>query len=196
MIATSTRETLAAVQIGTSMGSISDWLRTITVRIRGSGLARGSGVIWNSGGLIVTNAHVASGREHWVELSDGRCLRARTVARDAGVDLAALALNLSGLSAAFVRSASGVRPGELVIAIGNPWDGDGAVSTGVAHRRTQGGGLLFASIRLAPGNSGGPLADAHGFVIGISSAIVGGLACAVTSDVVEQFLRRQVPEAA
>jgi serine protease Do len=194
--ASSTHETFAAIQVGTSVSSVSDWLRSITVRIIGRGHSLGSGVVWNSSGLIVTNAHVAIGRTHSVELSDGQCVQARTVARDPRVDLAALTVNLPGPPAAVVRSARGVRPGELVIAIGNPWDGDGAVSTGIVHRAAAGGAFLFASIRLAPGNSGGPLADSNGFVIGINSAIVGGLGCAVTSDTVQEFLRRHVLESA
>ena len=83
-----------------------------------------------------------------------------------------------------------MRAGEVVIAVGNPWDGEGAVSTGIVHRQAGAGLCVFADIRLAPGNSGGPLADAHGNVIGINSAIVGGLGCAVTSDTVAEFLRK------
>jgi serine protease Do len=194
--ASSTLETFAAIQVGTSVRSVSDWLRSITVRIIGHGHSRGSGVLWNSGGLVVTNAHVANGRTHSVELSGGQRVQARMVARDPELDLAALTVNLTGLPAAFVRSACGVRPGELVIAVGNLWDGDGAVSTGIVHRAVADGAFLFASIRLAPGNSGGPLADSNGFVIGINSAIVGGLGCAVTSDTVQEFLRRHVLESA
>ena len=75
-----------------------------------------------------------------------------------------------------------------MIAVGNPWDADGAVSAGIVHRTVGTQPCVFADIRLAPGNSGGPLADAHGNVIGINSAIVGGLGCAVTSDTVAEFL--------
>jgi serine protease Do len=77
-----------------------------------------------------------------------------------------------------------------VIAVGNPVDGEGAVSTGIIHRPAGGRPFLFADIRLAPGNSGGPLADAQGNVIGINSAVVNSLGCAVTSDAVQDFLRR------
>lgn len=171
-------------------------MRSITVRISGSDHSRGSGVVWSSGGLIVTNAHVANASRLSVKLDDGQVVQARMVARDPKVDLAALTVNLAGLPAASVRSASGLRPGELVIAIGNLWDGDGAISTGIVNRTPRGSAVLFASIRLAPGNSGGPLADANGFVIGINSAVVGGLGCAVTSDTVQDFLRTRVLEVA
>lgn len=189
-------EVLAGIKIGSSVSLVADRLRSITVRISGSGYSRGSGVVWHSGGLIVTNAHVAQGRTHMVEFSDGQKRLARTVTRDAAVDLAALKVDLSDLPAAIARSAREVRPGELVIAIGNPWDGDGAVSTGIVHRPCREVACIFANIRIAPGNSGGPLADANGHVIGINSAIIRGLACAVTSDAVRDFLRKETLEAA
>ena len=93
------------------------------------------------------------------------------------------------LPAASVRSARECRAGELVIAVGNPIDGEQAVSTGILHRPAGKQPFLLADIRLAPGNSGGPLADAQGNVIGINSAIVNGLGCAVTSDAVREFLK-------
>lgn len=188
-------EVLAGIKIGSSVGLVTDRLRSITVRISGAGCSRGSGVVWHSDGLIVTNAHVAQGRTHPVEFSDGRQILARIVARDAAADLAALKVDLNDLPAAIARSAREVRPGELVIAIGNPWDGDGAVSAGIVHRRTGQAACIFANIRIAPGNSGGPLADANGHVIGINSAIIRGLACAVTSDTVRDFMRKESLEA-
>lgn len=189
-------ETLTGIKIGISVSSVADWLRSITVQIGGAGCARGSGVVWHSDGLIITNAHVAKGRMQSVEFSDGRHMVAREVARDAGVDLAALKVELSDLPAAFVRSAREVQPGELVIAIGNPRDGAGAVSTGIVHQSSGPNTCILANIRIAPGNSGGPLADARGYLIGINSAIIGGLGCAVTSDVVQEFLRSAMLEAA
>ena len=68
-------------------------------------------------------------------------------------------------------------------------DGEGAVSTGILHAPPGKHHFLFADIRLAPGNSGGPLADAQGNVIGVNSAIVNALGCAVTSDAVQEFLQ-------
>lgn len=189
-------ETLAGIKIGISVSSVADWLRSITVQVSTAGYACGSGVVWRSDGLIVTNAHVARGRTQSVEFGDGRRVMARTVARDAGVDLAALKAELNGLPAALVRSAREVHPGELVIAIGNPWDGAGAVSTGIVHQSSGPGARILANIRIAPGNSGGPLADARGYVIGVNSTIIGGLGCAVTSDAVQDFLRSAMLEAA
>lgn len=181
--------TSPGISIGNAVGSIADWLRHITVRVEGARGSHGSGVIWRPDGLIVTNAHVAGNQVHGVELFDGRKLEARLVARDPARDLAALAVGAHGLPAASVRSARECRPGELVIAVGNPVDGEGAVSTGIIHRLAGRRPFLFADIRLAPGNSGGPLADAQGNVIGINSAIINDLGCAVTSDAVQEFLK-------
>jgi serine protease Do len=182
--------TSSGITIGYAVGSIAAWLRQITVRVSGPNGSRGSGVIFSSRGLIVTNAHVASSRVHTVEFGDTRKLQGWLVARDPGRDLAALAVGADHLPAASVRSALTCRAGELVIAVGNPLDGEGAVSTGILHAPPRNRPFLFADIRLAPGNSGGPLADAQGNVIGINSAIVNALGCAVTSDAVQDFLHR------
>ena len=179
----------SGITIGNAVGSVAEWLRRITVRV-GSRPSRGSGVVWTRGGLIVTNAHVASEGSHQVALWDGSALLAELVARDSKMDLAALRLIGGRHQAAFPRSPKSMRPGEMVIAVGNPWDGSGAVSTGILHHAIGKGPWLIADIRLAPGNSGGPLADVHGNVIGISSMVVNGFGCAVSSDVVSEFLRK------
>ena len=176
------------ISIGYALSSVAGWLRQITVRVSGRGGSHGSGVLWQEG-LIVTNAHVAGARSHVVEFADGRRARGRLVARDPQCDLAALAVDVPFLSAASLRSARQCRAGELVIAVGNPIDGEQAVSTGIIHRPAGRHPFLLADIRLAPGNSGGPLADAHGNVIGINSAVINGLGCAATSDAVCEFLK-------
>jgi serine protease Do len=180
--------TSAGISIGNAIGSISDWLRQFTVRVIGE-RSHGSGVIWRSEGLIVTNAHVATSQVHDVEFANGAKTQGWVLARDRQADLAAIAVNVSGLAAAAIRSSATVRVGELVIAVGNPWDGEGAVSAGIVHRRSN-ERCVVADIRLAPGNSGGPLTDAQGNVIGINSMIVNGFGVAVASDAVEAFLRR------
>jgi serine protease Do len=180
--------TSSGITIGYAVGSIAAWLRQITVRVHGPNGSRGSGVIFSARGLIVTNAHVAGARVHTIEFADGRTSQGWLLARDPAWDLAALAVGAGHLPAASVRSARTCRAGELVIAVGNPMDGEGAVSTGIIHTPPRNRPFLFADIRLAPGNSGGPLADAQGNVIGINSAIVDALGCAVTSDAVQQFL--------
>ena len=180
----------AGISIGSAVGAVAEWLQRITVRVRGPNRSHGSGIVWCAEGLIVTNAHVAGSQVHEIELADGRTLEGWLVARDRKRDLAALAVNSGALPVPSVRSARTLRAGELVIAIGNPWDGIRAVSTGIVHQATGKSPWLIADIRLAPGNSGGPLADAQGNVIGVNSMIVGGFGCAVTSDTVEAFLQR------
>ncbi len=128
-----------------------------------------------AGGLVLTNAHVATHRESQVELWDGRRLPARVTARDTRRDLATLQIAAPGLEAATPGDSGALRAGELVIAVGNPMGFAGAVSTGVVHSigRLPGMGRqswILANVRLAPGNSGGPLADAQGRVVGINTA--------------------------
>jgi serine protease Do len=178
-----------------AFGEIGEALRRSTVQVRDGERSGGSGVIWNSDGLIVTNAHVARSPKMTVELWDGRTYAAELRSRDGRRDLATLSVTARQLSAATVGDSRRLRPGELVIAVGNPMGFTGALSTGVVHATGALAGLgrrtwVQASIRLAPGNSGGPLADSLGRVVGINTMVVsGGLALAVPSSTVEQFLR-------
>jgi serine protease Do len=177
-------------------GEVSERLRRSTVRVSsGRRQGFGSGVIWNAEGLVLTNAHVATGHESQVELWDGRRVAARVTARDPRRDLAALRIAAPDLEPATAGDSSAVRPGELAIAVGNPMGFSGAVSTGVVHSigRLPGMGRrawILADVRLAPGNSGGPLADARGRVIGINTAVVNGLGAAAPSNGVTDFLGR------
>lgn len=176
-------------------GEIAERLRRSTVHLRIGG-GTGSGVIWNADGLIVTNAHVARAERAAVELWDGREFEAALDERDTRRDLASLRIEgASGLPAATPGDSSALRPGELVIAVGNPLGFTGALSTGVVHalgplRGVSARTWVQADVRLLPGNSGGPLADAQGRVIGINTMIAGRLALAVPSNTVADFLRR------
>jgi serine protease Do len=96
------------------------------------------------------------------------------------------------LPAASPADSSQLRPGELAIAVGNPMGFVGALTTGVIHAIGPVRGLGFqswvqASVRLAPGNSGGPLANASGRVIGINTMVAGRLALAIPSNTVRDF---------
>ena len=156
-----------------------------TVQVHGGRATAGSGVLWNPG-LIVTNAHVARTTAR-VVLFGGRSVTGRVLSWDRECDLAAIAIDADGLPAVEVGDSHDVRVGELVIAVGHALGLPAAVTTGVIHA-TSARGLIQADLRLAPGNSGGPLADARGRVVGINTMIAGGLACAVPSRVVERFL--------
>jgi len=174
-------------------GEIAEQLRRSTVLIHAGGRGNGSGVIWSSDGLIVTNAHVAHGSNLCVQLWDGRQFNAAVTSRDPRRDLAALRISANSLPAACPADSSQLRPGELAIAIGNPLGFVGALTTGVIHaigplRALGPQSWVQASVRLAPGNSGGPLADARGHVIGVNTMVAGRLALAIPSNAVRDFL--------
>ena len=177
------------------LGEIADRLRRSTVLVRpGGSRGNGSGVLWSSDGLIVTNAHVAQGSRAEVSLWDGREFRAEVISRDARRDLAALRISTDDLLAAEFGDSSRVRAGEIAIAVGNPLGFVGALTTGVVHGVGPIRGLgsqswVQSDVRLAPGNSGGPLADARGRVIGINAMVAGRLALAIASNEVARFLR-------
>jgi serine protease Do len=168
-------------------------LRRSTVHVRSGRWGAGSGVIWQPDGLIVTNAHVVRARTASVELSDGRQLAADVVGADPQRDLAALRVKATGLPAAPVGDSDALRVGQLVVAVGNPLGLSGALTVGIVHAiaPTEGSRQTWvqADVRLAPGNSGGPLADVQGSVLGINSMISGGLGLAVPSNDVAKFLR-------
>ncbi len=169
-------------------------LARVTVEVRGrgrgaGGAAVGAGVIWHPDGLILTNAHVAH-RDVTVVLADGRARSARLVARDQPRDLAALLVDATGLPAARIGDSAALRVGELVLAVGNPLGLVRALSAGLVH--AVGPRAIHADLRLAPGNSGGPLADARGRVVGLNAMIVGGLAVAVPSREAQRFVREQL----
>ena len=186
--------------LATDLAAVMTRLREITVELRATGPARGAGVIWRANGLVVTCAHVVESAHRaragaLVVLPDGRRLPAALVAWDRHLDLAVLRVEARDLPAATVGDPGRLRPGELVLAVGHPFGLSGAVVTGIVHGAPTRGRhdelrWIQADLRLAPGNSGGPMADASGRVIGVNTMIAGGLALAVPSHVVQAFLTR------
>ncbi|MBE9223871.1 trypsin-like peptidase domain-containing protein [Phormidium sp. LEGE 05292] len=179
--------------LAAELTEITEELRRSNVQVRGRKRGVGSGVIWSSDGVIITNDHVVSRRGNTeVELADGRVLMATITARNSQRDLVALKVDATDLPAAQIGDSENLRVGELVLAVGNPLGLMGAVTTGIIHsvgttefsRRN----WIQADIKLAPGNSGGPLANVQGQVIGINTMIVNGRGFAVPSNVVQQFL--------
>ena len=158
----------------------------------------GAGVIWQRDGLVVTNNHVISGRQARVGLPDGREFPARVIAQDAEVDLALLQIEMKDVPPALVADSHGLRVGQWVMALGHPWgqrnwvtaglvSGLGSVQTRDRQRQVD---IIRTDVRLAPGNSGGPLINASGGVVGINTMIVGGdLGVAVPSHVVNAFVQ-------
>jgi serine protease Do len=176
-------------ELGNDLATIARSVRIATVAVHDDrGRGSGSGVVWDARGLVVTNAHVVRGRVAAIDFHDGRRLRAALVARDEDLDLAALRVDGMGnaLAAAPVRGSASLKPGEFVVAVGNPHGIPGAVAAGLVHRCNA--RWVISDVKLSPGNSGGPLVDASGRVVGINSMIARGLALSVPSDAVVAFL--------
>jgi serine protease Do len=167
-------------------------LRASVAEVRSGG--SGAGTVWRREGTIVTNHHVAGRDQAEVILPDGRNFRATVTARDPQNDLAVLRIPALDLAPAAIGDARTLRPGELVMAVGHPFGVRGALTVGVvsnAHRPAKRGGgreLVVADVRLGPGNSGGPLADARGRVVGINAMVAGGMALAVPSHLVARLI--------
>ena len=144
----------------------------------------GSGVVFTPDGYVLTNAHVAAGA-HQLELgfTDGSTCSAQLVGVDHATDLAVVRATGRTLSHAPFGSSAALRVGQLVVAIGNPLGFSSTVSAGVVSAlgrtmRAKDGhameGIIQSDVALNPGNSGGPLVDSRGRVVGINTAIILG----------------------
>ena len=183
--------------LGAEASYLVEALRRSVVLVQ-DGHGHGSGLIWESGGLIVTNHHVVAHERARVELTSGEGYTAAVVARDPRNDLALLRVPARDLPAPLLGDSAALRVGELIIAVGNPFGVRGTASLGIVSaignhtwmgkaRRE----LLQADVTLAPGSSGGPLADAGGAVVGIASMVLSpGIAVAVPAHVVQRFVAR------
>jgi len=186
--------TLAQALIGDAPAQIAAQVGRSVVQVASRGHGHGAGTIWRSDGLVVTNHHVAPGDHNQVRLADGRTLTAETVARDPINDLAVLRVDATGLPAVVVGDARKLRVGELVVAVGHPFGVRGAVTVGMVNALPyldedgHGRQIVQADVLLGPGNSGGPLANARGEVVGINAMVAGGLGLAVPSFLVERLL--------
>jgi serine protease Do len=169
------------------------------VQVRNEGRGIGTGIIWSADGYVITNHHVVPTDTSTIQvhLSDDRLLEAKVIDRHPKQDLAMLRIVADDLQAASVGDSAKLRVGEWVFAIGNPWGQRGVVTagivSGISAAKEDGDDsprrYIKSDVRLAPGNSGGPLLDAEGKVIGINAMIFGGdLAVAIPSNVVSSWV--------
>jgi serine protease Do len=168
------------------------------VRVQSWGRGTGAGVIWDD--LVLTNHHVVAGGRRGakvrVVLHDDWTFDAEVVKRSQNLDLALLRLkNAPGdLPDIPVGNSGALRVGELVYAIGHPWGRLGAVTAGIVSGlgmvRGPGGRARYiqSDVALAPGNSGGPLLNAQGEVVGINAMIFGRLALSIPSNAASAWL--------
>jgi serine protease Do len=142
----------------------------------------GAGIVVGSDGLILTNNHVVGRHTPAVLLADDGEYQGQLVAREPEIDLALLKIAATGLQSMPFVSARDVRIGEMAFALGHPWGQRGYLTSGIisAMGTAQTGGkrklipILRSDVPLAPGNSGGPLVNAAGELLGINTMIVGG----------------------
>ncbi|HEX5999222.1 MAG TPA: trypsin-like peptidase domain-containing protein [Hyphomicrobiaceae bacterium] len=160
----------------------------VHVRVRGNRAGQqgsGSGTIIAPDGLVLTNNHVIDGvAAIELALNDGRHMPARILGRDPDTDIAVLrAETADRLPAARIGNSKKVRQGQVAIAIGNPFGFESTVTAGIVSAvgrslRAQNGRLISDVIQtdaaLNPGNSGGPLVNSRGEVIGVNTAVIMG----------------------
>ena len=141
---------------------------------------------------MVTNAHVARAPSLRVRLADDRHLAARLVAADRRADLALLRVPRTRVTLASLADSDSLCVGALVVALGHPLGLRGTLTAGIVHAlgplSPGGRRWIHADLRLAPGNSGGPLADTAGHVVGLNTMIAGGLALAIPINDVRRFV--------
>ena len=173
------------------------------VVVRRNRQGAGAGIVWSEAGLILTNAHVIGRHAPVVTLQDDGEHEARVLAKDPDVDLALLSIDAQDLRPLKLADAS-PRVGELVFAFGHPWGQRNIVTRGIVsaltfaqNRRGERLPIVRSDVNLAPGNSGGPLVNASGEMIGINAMIVGGdQSVSIGASVVSQFVVRALGQEA
>jgi serine protease Do len=183
-----------------SLNGLAEGLRDAVVEVRSGETASGTGIIWGGAGLVVTNAHCIRRGAAVQVIAGGKWREAHALAYHPHHDLALLAAPSVTGPLLELRDPESLRPGELVFAHGHPLGIKDSLAMGVLHAvtldRSGSARWIVADVRLAPGNSGGPLVDAEGRLVGINSMVVNGLGVAVPASLVQRFVERSLSQRA
>jgi serine protease Do len=197
----------SARAVSSNLIGLGELLRNAVVEVRSGETGSGAGIVWGGAGLVVTNAHcVPRGATLQVDAGatstrSGNWRAAQVIAYHPRHDLALLAAPSVSGPLLEVRDAESLHAGELVFAHGHPLGVRDALAMGVVHaiardERTNQPRWIVADVRLAPGNSGGPLVDAEGRLVGINSMVVNGLGIAVPATLVQRFVEQALAKRA
>ncbi|HEV3138438.1 MAG TPA: trypsin-like peptidase domain-containing protein [Pirellulales bacterium] len=179
-----------------------EWSRLLAVPRQYRAQGQGSGVIVDEAGFILTNYHmVENAQQIQVKLSDNEIRSAEIVGLDPATDLAVLKISPGGLIAAQWGDSDALEVGGLVWAVGNPFGLDRSVTFGIISAKSRQHvsespyqDFLQTDAAVNPGNSGGPLVDASGKIVGINTAIVGrayqGISFAIPSGLAQEVYQR------
>jgi len=193
----------AAFDAQNRLADLAERIRQSTVQLQAGPHQLGAGIAWGED-LVITNAHVAVADSLEVTRPDWQRRQGRLVARDPKRDVALLEVPRLDLAPVSLGGSARLRPGMLVFAIGHPFGLVGALATGIVHAvgpapsqwipNAVPGRLpwLMLDMEVAPGNSGGPVLDAHGEVVGITTMIAFGLTLAVPGEAAFRWASHQL----
>lgn len=191
----------AARAASSGLSGLGELLRNTVVEVRSARGSSGTGIVWGGAGLVITNAHCVPKGER-IEVNTRDTWReARVIAYHPRHDLALLSAPFVSGPLLELRDVESLRTGELVFAHGHPLGVRDALAMGVVHgvardEGTRAPRYVVADVRLAPGNSGGPLVDAEGRLVGINTMVVNGLGVAIPATLVERFVERALAQRA